>query len=367
MGNEGLKQRVLFLYNWVPDHQRTSRFHECAKTETVERIIEALTSYEMDVVPVNVFNAAQLEEDIHRYTPIDVAFVIAEGFLDEPDSLYDGTGPLRIRAILESYGIPYTHSGVDTMEACRNKDLTYEILGKNGIAIPRFYVFSEKEEKKDIEEAEKMVGYPMFVKPAGGGGSIGIDPQSVVRNRDEFTAKIAQLRKLIGEQPIIVETYLSGREYTVGVIGNGNPDVFPIVAFPEHFSVRSQQVKSIEYQARSEFELLEMLNPKGMNIRETAVRVFQALGAHDLIRLDMKEDELGNVYVIDVNGTPSLAAKGSLAYMAESLTISHSELVGFLLYVTMTRAGLNIPFILQDTGIRVASILQNGIDDNRVA
>lgn len=367
MGNEGLKQRVLFLYNWVPDHERTSRFHECAKMDTVKRITQALTDFEMDVVPVNLFNPAQLEEVIQSNAPLDVAFVIAEGFLDHPESLYDGSGPLEIWAILESHRIAYTHSGVETMEACRNKDLTYEALSRSGIAIPRFYAFSGREERQDILRAEQAVGYPMFVKPAGGGGSIGVDPQSVVYHREQFLNKVSQLRKLIGDQPIIAETYLSGREYTAGVIGNGIPYVFPIIAFPEYFSVRSQKVKSVEYQNRNEFELLEMSDPKGIKIREAAVQVFQALGARDLIRIDLKEDDHGNVYVIDVNGTPSLATKGSLAYMAERLTISHSELVGFLLYVTMTREGLWIPPILQETGKKVISMLQNGIDGDRVA
>ena len=366
MGNEGLKQRVLFLYNWVPDEQRTSRFHECAKTETVERITKSLTHYEMDVISVNVFTPDQLQEEIKRYSPIDVAFVIAEGFLDEPDSLYDGSGPLRIRAILENHGIAYTHSSVATMEACRNKDLTYEVLGKNGVSIPRFHVLSRLE-TKDIELCEQIVGYPMFVKPAGGGGSIGVDLQSVVRNRDELVMKIKQLRNLIGEQPIIAETYLSGREYTVGVIGNDIPYVLPIVAFPEHFSVRSQKVKAVEFQARNEFELLGLSDPRGMKIREVVIQVFQALKANDLIRLDLKEDEFGNIYVIDVNGTPSLATKGSLAFMTESLNITHSELVGFLLYVTMTRISLPIPSLLLETGLKIIRILQNGVDDNRVA
>ncbi|MBO8172890.1 MAG: ATP-grasp domain-containing protein [Bacillaceae bacterium] len=360
-----MKKRVLFIYNWVPGQQKTEELGECASEETIKRVEDALSAFDMDVMTLNLHSPGQLMDAVHTHRP-DVAFVIAEGFLDEPETLYDGTGALRIRRILEQAGIPYTHSGPDSMEICRNKDLTYQVLGERGVKIPRFYVFNSPDDMSCIDVAECTVGYPMFVKPGGGGNSIGIDENSVVYNRPALLEKLSQLKTLTGEQPIIAETYLPGREYTAGVIGNGIPQVMPIVAFPRDFHIRSQQVKKTEYQSRDRFEILYPSEPAAMKMKEIAMQVFDALGARDVIRIDFKEDGAGNLYVIDVNGQPSLAVKGSLAFMAESVQISHQELVGYLIYTTLTRYGLQVPDVLAHVAVQVEAKF-NGSFDNQVA
>ncbi|MGO4888327.1 ATP-grasp domain-containing protein [Anaerobacillus sp. MEB173] len=353
-----MKQKVLFVYNWVSDEKRTQEFRECATTRTVNQIKAIIESYQMEVICVNAFSPEQMGSVIEENLPLDVAFVIAEGFLDEPSSLFDGTGALRVRQVLESYNIPYTHSAPDAHEACRNKDITYKKL-TDKVMIPRFFVFDQlQEEAANIEKVEYYVGYPMFLKPCGGGCSIGIDEKSVVNNREDLISKLQQLRGLIGDQPILAETYLSGREYTVGVVGNGLPHVLPIVAFPEDFQVRSQEVKRVEHKERENFEIVPFTESVGMKIQEVATEVFQALGANDLIRIDLKADHNGQVYVIDVNGTPSLSLTGSLAFMAENSSIQYYEFIGFVLYVTMSRNSLEINETLQQTADKVIVRLQ---------
>ncbi|MDE5415411.1 D-alanine--D-alanine ligase family protein [Alkalihalobacterium chitinilyticum] len=358
--------RILFVYNWVPDEERTEAFRECASTKTVQRLTSVFQSYQMEVIPLNLFSKEQLTEAVQVNQP-DLAFVIAEGFLDEPETLYDGSGALSIRAVLEGLGVPYSHSDVQAMEACRNKDITYEKLGQKEIAIPRFFVFSEIQDDNDnMDRVEYVVGYPMFLKPCGGGCSIGIDEKSIVRNRSELLSKLQQLREMIGDQPILAETYLPGREYTVGVIGNGVLNVLPVIAFPEAFNVRSQEVKMVEHQSRSEFEIIPVASPVGAKIKDTAMQVFQALGARDLIRLDLREGEDGRVYVIDVNGTPSLSLTGSLAFMAENSAVDYPEFIAYFLFVTLTRYGLPINDQLNENAVRVNTYLQ-GIFENQIA
>ncbi len=368
-----MKQRVLFVYNWVPDHLRKGEFSECASTATIERIQDALQSFDLDVIALNVHSPEQMTRFILEHLPLDIAFVIAEGFLDEPSSLFDGSGALRVRQVLQQLSIPFTHSGTETMERCRNKDLTYHYLSHQGVNIPRYFVFEEgKDETWQLEQAEQVVGYPMFVKPGGGGNSIGIDEFSIVRDRDDLKNKLLQLRSLIGNQPVICETYLSGREYTAGIVGNfgsienGVPHVLPVIAFPEILQVRSQQVKKMEYQLRDQFELLSEADPVALKIQEMSHQVFQTLGAHDILRLDLKQDEEGRLYVIDVNGTPSLAVHGSLAFMTESLGISHSEMIGFILYIAMTRYHMPVNEPLSACAVLVLAKIQ-GSFDNQVA
>lgn len=361
-----LKQRVLFIYNWVTDYERINEFSECASTETVNIIKETISSLELEVIPLNLRNHEQLTAEILKNMPIDLAFVIAEGFLDQPSSLYDGTGPLKVREILEIHQIPYTHSGVEGMEVCRNKDLTYRRLGEKGINIPRFVVFADGIKIEDIVKAEQIIGYPMFLKPSGGGNSMGIDEKSIVKDRDELITKLNHLQGLIGKESVIGETYLSDREYTVGVIGNEVSYIMPIIAFPDDFTVRSQQIKKTEYRERDRFEIVSFTEPVGLKIHEIARQVFEALGVRDIIRIDLKQDGNGNLFVIDVNGTPSLAAKGSFAYMAEKSGISHRDFVAFLLYITMTRYSVSVSEQLSETALKVMSSLR-GNSDHQVA
>lgn len=367
-GEWKLLQKVLFVYNWVPDEERTEAFRECASTKTIQSIELALKSFNLEVVHLNLKNQEQIGEVLEQYSPITIAFVIAEGFLDEPETLYDGSGALRVRQALEYYNLPYTHSNVETMEFCRNKDLTYERLGhREGIVIPRFFVFSPSEDLSTcVERAEYVVGYPMFIKPCGGGCSIGIDEQSIVHNRTELLAKIAQLNALIGEQPILAETYLCGREYTVGVLGNGVPHVLPVIAFPEYFSIRSQEVKATEYRDREHFEILSSGDLLGVKIKEIALSVFQAMGAQDLIRIDLRDDGQGKVYVIDVNGTPSLSITSSLSYTLENCQVNYEQFVGYFLYVAMTRSNIMANDSLTENAINVSNKLQ-GIFENQIA
>ncbi|MBO8137924.1 MAG: hypothetical protein H0Z40_07290 [Desulfotomaculum sp.] len=91
---------------------------------------------------------------------------------------------------------------------------------------------------------------------------MGIDEESVVTCRDRLVNKLKQLHRIIGSQQVIAETYLPGREFTVGVIGNEVPYVLPIICFPQEFNIRSHKVKMTEYKARSCFEILPPASPE---------------------------------------------------------------------------------------------------------
>ncbi|MCD8509967.1 MAG: ATP-grasp domain-containing protein [Bacillus sp. (in: Bacteria)] len=337
-----MRKTVLFIYNYVPKENMTDDLKECASENTVAMLENAIKDHSYEVINVNLKNENQLLECIHTHSPIAGAFVIAEGYLDSPHTLYDGSGALSIRKVLESYSIPYTHSTPSTMEACRNKDLTYEMLEKAGVSIPKYFSMPTPAYTEELlTEAEKTVGYPMFVKPTGGGNSLGIDELSICLCREDLVNKMNQLASLIGEQPVLIETFLSGREFTVAVIGNEQPNVLPIIEFPDDVQVRSHAVKSKEHEKRDSFKLLSIQEDIGLEIASIALQVFKGLQGKDMIRLDMKTDSFGKLYVIDVNGTPSLSLNGSAAFMVASIEITIEDLVGFLLKEIMKESDCN--------------------------
>ncbi|WP_028307856.1 D-alanine--D-alanine ligase family protein [Desulfitibacter alkalitolerans] len=334
-----MKNTILFIYNWVEN--KADQFIECATKTTVDCIKNALNLSGFEVIPLNLYNIAQLRDSIKQINPT-LAFVIAEGFLDNPETLFDGSGSTLIREILAEMNVPYTHSTPSGMINCRNKDITYKILRETNVPVPDSFVLPNATLFKNyINDIEETIAYPMFVKPTGGGNSIGIDNSSIVYNRHELQAKVNGLTALIGDSSIIIETFLSGREYTVGVMGNFTTTVLPVIAFPKDYQVRSYKIKKTESKDKNNIEVFFYNDPLYQKVCPIALNTFSALKVNDVIRIDIKEDSLGNPMVIDVNGSPSLAPGGSLAFMAQNMDISHGELINMLLWESMQRFKIN--------------------------
>ena len=139
-----------------------------------------------------------------------MAFVIAEGFKDLPHTLYNGQGAALVRKYLSKYNIPSSHSSVESMEICRNKDWTYAKLREKNIPVPEFLVFySHFSGNMDaLYEDTLKIGYPLMVKPAGGGNSIGISSKSVVYNFLALKKQITYLNETLGPSTLIIEKYL---------------------------------------------------------------------------------------------------------------------------------------------------------------
>ena len=127
--------KIAFIYNWVPTAERRGVFSECTTKRTIAAVEEALSLGGYETLSINLRSRKQLEQCFRRWRP-DFAFVIAEGFLDSPATLYDGTGAALVRKTLAEMGIPSSHSPAEAMELCRHKELTYAVLSRTGVSIP---------------------------------------------------------------------------------------------------------------------------------------------------------------------------------------------------------------------------------------
>ena len=337
-----LSINILFVYNQVSKKYKYGLFRECTLDTDVEAIREALIKTKCNILSLDLYNYEQLDDFIVKNNPIDFAFVLAEGYKDHPDSLYNGYGAAGVRKQLKKHGIPSSHSSIESMEICRNKDFTYNQLQKHHVPIPKYFVFDShyRFRKNDFLKEINRIGYPLMIKPAGGGDSIGITPKSVVHNLTELKNKIENLKKILGPEKLILEQYLPGQEYTVGILGSDTKYILPIVAFPENWGIRYTRTKNKEHRMQNKFKIIDHKDSLFSSIVDISVNSFVAVKASDIIRLDIKKDSGGNLYVIDINGTPALSVNGSLTFMASKVGISHSQLIKIIFYESMVKNNL---------------------------
>ena len=344
-------KNILFAYNQISQRERKGLFRECIPIEDVDAIRKALVKTNNNILSLDLLTPEQLDEFIRKHQPIDLAFVLAEGYKDIPHTLYSGHGAAMVRRQLNKYHIPCALSGIESMEICRNKDFTYAKLKEKNILVPDYLVFDNQfrfNKIKLLPQIEK-IRFPLMIKPAGGGDSIGITPKSVVHNLQELKNRFIGLKKELGPEKLIIEKYLPGREYTVGVLGSkAKKYILPIIGFPKDHGIRYTSTKKKEYKMREKFEIIYRDDERFKRLAQIAINTFDTVRASDAIRIDFMEDELGNIYVIDVNGTPALSPSGSLAFMASKVGLTHSQLIKLIFYESIVRYNLAPTYLLEE-------------------
>lgn len=298
---------------------------------TVLAVAKALKAYGHDVRLIEGNSTAYLKLLSEN---LDMVFNMCEGLRGESRESH-------IPAILEMLGIPYTGSGVLTLAATLDKPLTKKILTYHSVPTAKFKVFRSAGEV-DVSSLD----FPLFVKPAHEGSSMGISPSSVCNSYNEVLAEVERLARLY-KQPALVEEFLSGREFTVGLIGNEQPLIFPIMEInfadiPDtHGSIYSRQFKAEwsedKYYSCPACVPLELEE----QIKDTALRTYRILDCRDFARIDMRLDKDGVPNVIEVNPLPGMAPGFSdYPRIAEKAGWQYQQLVNGILACAFKRYGL---------------------------
>ena len=348
---EYMIKNILFAYNQVSQRERKGFFRECIPTEDVDAIRQALIKTNNNILSLDLLTPEQLADFISKHQFIDLAFVLAEGYKDIPHTFYSGHGAAMVRKQLNKHRIPCALSDIESMEICRNKDLTYFKLKEKNILVPDHFIFDThfRFNKIKLLSQIKKIGLPLMIKPVGGGDSLGITPKSVVHSLQELKNRFTALKKELGPEKLIIEKYLPGREYTVGVLGSSAKKyILPIIAFPLDHGIRYTSTKNREYKMRNKFEIIYRNDERFKKLAQIAINTFDAVGASDAIRIDLIEDESGKTYVIDVNGTPALSLTGSLTFMASKVGLIHSQLIKLIFYESVVRHDLAPTYLLEE-------------------
>ena len=299
--------------------------------DTVYAIRDALASFGIRSVLLECDGT--LPEKLAK-TRIDIAFNIAEG--------RSGRGrEAEVPAILNLLGIPFTGSDETTLCVALDKALCKRLLSSYRVRTPKSRVF--------LKEGGIRTGglrFPVIVKPNAEGSSKGIPDVCVASCEGELRALSARSLKLYGG-PVLAEEYIAGREFTVGLLGNGETlRVFPPmeIVFRKNtdrdYRIYSFGVKQ-DYQNFVDYECPARLTPAQENeMTKTARRVYEALGCRDFARVDFRLSDDGRLYFIEINPLPGLAPGYSdYPMLAEFSGVPYRELVFSVLNAALTRCG----------------------------
>ena len=263
----------------------------------------------------------------------DIVFNIAEG--------RGGRGrEAQVPAILSFLGIPFTGSDETTLCICLDKALAKKLVAREGVKIPLFRVVGPEGSSRG------RVGFPAIVKPNAEGSSKGISDLAVVQSARALRELLRKNLTLYGQE-MLVEQYIPGREFTVGILGNGRDirvfEPMEIVYLSQDvpyqiysFEVKQNYQKYIRYDSPADIPASlrqEMI--------DTALKIFTLLGCRDFGRIDFRLSPAGELYFIEINPLPGLAPGYSdYPMLAEFDGLSHEALVQGVLTSAIKRLGL---------------------------
>ncbi|MBU0502315.1 MAG: ATP-grasp domain-containing protein, partial [Candidatus Margulisbacteria bacterium] len=234
----------------------------------------------------------------------------------------------HIPALLEMLHVP--HSGPDPFTAALSLDKisAKKLAAYAGATTPAHYVVLP-----DKEINLQVVRFPVIVKPAYEGSSIGIRQDSKVFNLPELEKKITWLRANYPSQPVIIEQFISGREFTVGITGNNTPKVLGVMEIVPIKKALKDFIYSLEVK-RNYLEEVEYICPPNLSeammqeLTRVAIHLFNNFGCRDIARFDFRIDDYGTPYFLEVNTLPGLHPVSSdIVIMARAMGIEYDQLI----------------------------------------
>ncbi|MDK2980959.1 MAG: D-alanine-D-alanine ligase [Chloroflexota bacterium] len=319
--------------------------------KTINAILEALRA--------NGHECEFLEGDrsllttIPKFNP-DICFNISEGHFGD-------SREAQVPALLEMLRIPYTGSRLFTLALALDKPMTKRILWWHELPTPAFQEFDRADEPLNED-----LRFPLFVKPSREGTSMGVSAKSIVHSEAELREQVGFIIQKY-KQPALVETYIDGREVTVGMVGNLvgpvarrlpiNPNAPRVQAGlyflpPMEVDLKPYETTDTVYSNHLKVALAEELDylcPAPIDddlvdeLNWLAAAVFRVTGAYDVARVDFRLDVTDNwkPYILEINPLPGLSPDISdLVIEGKADGISHTELVNMILDAGLKRYGL---------------------------
>jgi len=288
---------------------------ELDRDDTVTAIEEAVRR--AGHATVRIGSAGALAERLSKNQRWDLVFNICEG-------LYGLGREALVPAMLDAHRIPYTFSDPAVLGLSLHKALTKRVVRDIGVPTPDFAVVERLEDVDGVQ-----IGYPLFAKPLAEGTGKGIDASSKIETPAALRTACATLLARF-RQPVLVEAFLPGREFTAGVVGTGADaevvGVMEVILNDKAEADAYTYVNKEECDDRVSYRLAD--GDVGRECREVTLKAWRGLGARDAGRIDLRVARDGNVNFIEVNPLAGLHPQHSdLPIICTMVGISFQQLV----------------------------------------
>jgi D-alanine-D-alanine ligase len=309
---------------------------------TIEAMANAISSGGHEVVRL------EADEDFAQKliaTHPDIVFNVAEG-------MHGDCREAQVPAMCEFYGIPYTGSGVLTLAMCLNKAITNQVLSCCGVPVPPYQVFNSRDEELRLGD-----DFPLIVKLLHEGSSMGLSRRSIVENEIALRDQVEFVINTY-HQPVLVQKYVIGREFTVGALGNHDPYSLPIseIVFNDPYGIVTfypdeEVIPMIEKACGEDFveNLKCQYIPKktvcpadvsielAERINQTVINAYQAMQCRDWARIDLRMDTNDHIYVLELNPIAGIAPGYWLPNSAAVAGLDYGNFINTILNIAWAR------------------------------
>src|SRR5215813_14640827 len=288
-------------------------------------------------------NHASLYAELRANRPHFVLNFCDEGFNNDPFM------ELHVPALLETLDIPYSGAGPACLGMCFNKSLVRGVAQAIDVPVPAETYFNSDDLAATIPSV-----FPALIKPNFGDSSIGITKDAVVHTWEEAIACLGRLREEMPRCPILIQEFLTGPEYSIGIVGNpglGYRVLPPLEidysrldpALPRLLPYESKWIPDSPYWSQIGYREARLDEETRRKIIDYANILFERLGCRDYARFDFRADAEGEIKLLEANPNPGWCWDGKLNLMAEMAGLRYSELLKLIIEGAQDRVAAQHP------------------------
>ena len=291
-----------------------------------------------------------------------------EGFNNEASK------ELHITALLEVLGFHYSGGTPQCLAYCYDKSLIRGIAKEMDIPVPRAFMIKSE----DIQFVELPLMFPVIVKPNYGDSSFGITQKNVCYDLQSLESAIVNIREKFGyNNPVLVEEFLTGKDLTVGIIGNPTTSYIILPVIEEDYSRLPEELPKIcGYEAKWDpSSPYWKINSIPANLSEdverflsaSCINLFERLECRDYARFDWRLDKNGTPRLLEVNPNPGWCWDGHMAKMAKLQNMSYSDMLYGILDACKSRISLSNGYEKGLANHRTAGQLSTPLENSQLA
>ncbi len=323
----------------LPDAVKRNGTFNPEDHDTIRRLKDALS--ELPAYKVRYLsNHSTLERDLSELKTDFVFNLCDEGFNNDPFK------ELHVPALLEMLEIPYTGAGPSALAACYDKGLVRAVAASLDVPVPlETYV------RPSDQGATLPSVFPALLKPNYGDSSQGITKDAVVHNERALLDYLDRLRAEFPRRGVLVQEFLTGPEYSVGMVGNPDQGLraLPVLEvdytkldpnLPKILGYESKWEPDSPYWTQIKYHEATLPDHIQQQLIENSSRLFERLGCRDYARFDFRADAKGEIKLLEVNPNPGWCWDGKLNIMAGFQGMRYTELLQLILQAAEERLGI---------------------------